>query len=241
MARLSRPANFDRVAHLYRWAEYAALGRLLERVRTVWLGRLGRQGEALVLGDGDGRFTAAMLAAHPAMSATAVDSSATMLALLRRRCAAVAAERLNTVQAYLPEALTDGNTALPNKPDLIVSHFLLDCFDQAGVEAIVRAVAARCAPGAVWLVSDFGEPASAGWKLLGRIYVRALYAAFGMLTGLEARRLPSVAAALSVGGFTRTDRREWLNGLLYSELWVRGGNTPASDATPLPPLPSTTV
>lgn len=225
---MSRPANFDGVARLYRWAEYAALGRLLEHVREHFLDCLGGSREALLLGDGDGRFTATLLRTHPHIQATAVDASGGMLRLLAQRCG-FAAERLQTVQGSLPEVLqAERLRRAVQSPDLVVSHFVLDCFAQAEVEAIVRSAAALgSGSGVLWLLSDFGEPHRRGLRLAGRLYVRALYAAFGVLTGLAVRRLPDPQAALRAAGFRRLVRYERLNGLLYSELWAFGENSTA--------------
>lgn len=239
---MSRPANFDRVARLYRWAEYAALGRLLEQVRCRFLDRLGGCREALLLGDGDGRFTAALLRAHPQMRATAVDASGAMLRLLAER-SGFAAERLHTVQGSLPEVLASESVRRAvEAPNLVVSHFVLDCFAQAEVEATVRAAAALGGgSGMLWLLSDFGEPHRRGLRLPGRLYVRALYAAFGVLTGLTVRRLPDPQAALRAAGFRCVERHERLNGLLYSELWASGENPPRIHATLPPRAPSTSL
>ena len=69
---------------------------------------------ALILGDGDGRFTARLLAAYPEMRADAVDGSAVMLDLLRRRSPQ---DRVTIHQA-------DVRRFTPTfAPDLVVTHF----------------------------------------------------------------------------------------------------------------------
>ena len=85
--RARRPAcSFDRVARVYRLLEYASFGRALERARESFLGELGSARHALVLGDGDGRFLAALLQANRQVRAVAMDSSRRMLDLLTERC-----------------------------------------------------------------------------------------------------------------------------------------------------------
>src|ERR1700735_883293 len=91
--------NFDHIARPYRWLEYITLGRALEQCRLHYLPSLLNRKRALVLGDGDGRFLAQLLAQNPHLHAHAIDTSATMLQLLRHRCEAVApnaSARLNT-------------------------------------------------------------------------------------------------------------------------------------------------
>ena len=65
------PPNFDRIARLYRWGEYALLGPALERTRNHLLPLLAIRRNALVLGDGDGRFLARLLSQNPALRALA--------------------------------------------------------------------------------------------------------------------------------------------------------------------------
>ena len=80
------PPNFDRIARPYRWLEYLTLGRALERCRLHFLPQLTDRTQALILGDGDGRFLAALVDQNHILTAAAVDTSATMLELLRTRC-----------------------------------------------------------------------------------------------------------------------------------------------------------
>ena len=207
-----QPPNFDPVARIYRFAEYLALGPLLQRTRTHFLPQLPPCHQALLLGDGDGRFLARLLAQQPDLQATAVDTSATMLHLLRRRCRPHA-DRLRTHQA---SALAI--TPAP-ETDLIVTHFFLDCLTQPEIQTLAHQLAAHTAPGTLWLVSDFAIPEVPILKPLATLYIRLLYLAFRVLTNLRVTHLPDPATALSAAGFARIARRELLHGLLYTEIW----------------------
>jgi len=203
--------NFDRVARIYRWAEYASLGPLLQRTRTHFLSQLADHRSALVLGDGDGRFLARLMRENPASHATAVDTSATMLRLLRQRCCD--ASRLQTMQA---SAL---DVDVPRGVDLVVTHFFLDCLSQVDVEALVQRIAGQTEPGMLWLLSDFQVPERPIVGPLSKVYIRGLYLAFGILTGLRVRSLPDPQGALRRAGFTCIARHEKLRGLIYTEIW----------------------
>ena len=145
-------ANFDSVARVYRWAEYVCLGRALERCRYCFLDRLGGCKRAVVLGDGDGRFTARLLAVNATVEVDAVDSSGAMLELMRRRCGEN--PRLRT---HLADALT---YEVEGAPDLVVAHFFFDCFGQAEVDGLVGRIAEAASPGGG--LGDFGFSGS-GW------------------------------------------------------------------------------
>jgi SAM-dependent methyltransferase len=213
MTRPPQP-DFDRVAHIYRWAEWLTLGPLLERTRTHWISQLNDRRHAFVLGDGDGRFLSALLQDNPFLHAIAVDTSAAMLSLLRERCLPNAT-RVATQQTSV--LAVDA----PPGTDLIVTHFLLDCFTQAEVDAITLRLAAQTAPGTLWLLSDFALPPGRILRPLAALYIRALYLAFRILTGLRVNRLPDPRRSLQKAGFERIQHHERLFGLLYTELWCR--------------------
>ena len=206
-------ADFDGIARAYRWLEYLSLGTVLERTRFHFLdaGALDRRREALVLGDGDGRFTRRLLARNREVRVTAVDLSGAMLGLLERRCAA-GSERLRVrrcdARVYEPEA----------RADLVVTHFFLDCLSQDEVRALVGRLRPLLAADAVWMVSEFRIPE--GWlRWPARVLVRLLYFAFWVLTGLRVTRLPDHGAVLRGGGFELMAEERRLGGLLISELW----------------------
>jgi SAM-dependent methyltransferase len=215
MTRRLRPANFDRVARPYRWLEYLSFGRSLERCRNHYLAQLGGCRSALVLGDGDGRFLARLLATNPSLTADAVDSSAAMLRLLERRAQAAAADSRSRLRIHQADALSFG----PQRDyDLVVTHFFLDCLTQAELDGLCARIGPHLPPRALWVFSDFRIPAGAiHWP--ARAIVRLLYLAFQLLTGLQTHKLPDHAATLSAAGFARIARHLSLAGLLTTELW----------------------
>lgn len=210
---MSSPANFDPLARPYRTLEYLTLGRKLEQTRLHFLPKLGMAHNALALGDGDGRFLASFLAANTSVQATAVDSSAAMLELLRRRCSRYE-DRLKTVQA---NALTF--TPATDVPyDLVVSHFFLDCFTEEQLDQLIARITPALRPGGRWLISDFRIPPG-NMHLPTRVFIRGLYLAFRILTGLRVTHLPDHAGLLSEAGFQCIGRQMFLSGILTTELW----------------------
>ena len=216
---VAKPVNFDHIARPYRWLEYLSLGHTLERSRLHFLSALLEQKRALALGDGDGRFTAILLATNSTIHVTAVDISAAMLALLRNRCAPNST-RLETNQA---SALT---VPLHGPYDLLITHFFLDCLPQPDLETLIARTTPMLAPKALWAISDFRIP-SGPLRLPARIYIRSLYLAFRILTGLRTTHLPDHATPLAQAGFTRIGHHGSLAGLLTSELWQAPSQRPS--------------
>lgn len=214
-ADLSAP-NFDPLARVYRWMEAFSFGPWLWWCRCTWLGALRGRQQVLILGDGDGRFTARLLRDTPHLQVHALDISPGMLGVLRRRVG-LNAGSLRTEVADLRTWKPD-----PEGPlyDAVVTHFLLDCLTTGEVEALASRLRARLTHDAVWVISEFAVPQ--GWfgRLVARPLVASLYRAFGLLTGLRVRRLPAYASALETAGFRRSQARGRLGGLLAAEAWV---------------------
>lgn len=242
MKPASRP-NFDRIARPYRWLEFLTLGPALHRCRLHFLPRLLHTRRALVLGDGDGRFLAHLLARNPHLHAHAVDLSPAMLHLLRTR-AALATTRLTTSEA---DALTFQPTGLY---DLVVTHFFLDCLTEPELNQLMAHLTPHLAPGALWHLSDFRIPAGP-LRLPAQALVRLLYLAFRLLTGLRTARLPDHVSALHRAGLSLLARHRSLFGILSTEIWQQHPSPPPHHPTriaspqeiamttpsPVPPIP----
>jgi SAM-dependent methyltransferase len=209
----SSPANFNHLAHIYRWAEWFTFGPTLSQCRGAFLPAMKSRQSALVIGDGDGRFTARLLQQNSRIVVDALDASEAMLQELKRR-AARHASRINTLNL-------DAREFIPPGPhyDLIATHFFLDCLTTDEVARLAARLRQGVTEGALWVVSDFAVPRTRYAQLAARLLVSALYRAFGILTGLRIRQLPEHATALAQSGFRLMQRRERLGGLLASELW----------------------
>ena len=120
------------------------------------------------------------------------------------------------------DALECQPAAFPDAPfDLVVSHFFLDCFNEAEIASLLERVNSAVDEGALWVVSDFAIPQRNPARFLGMLIVRGLYLAFALLTGLKTRRLPDHARVMRDAGWLLEGRRELLWGLLVSERWRR--------------------
>ena len=205
--------NFDRLARIYRWLEWISFGPWLGWCRCAFLAHLHHCRRAMILGDGDGRFTARLLAQNPAIQVDAVDASPAMLSELVRRTGPHAG-RVKTHVAdarFFDPAMTDY--------DLIATHFFLDCLSTREVASLAARLRLYVRPGAIWVLSEFTIPA--GWlgPVVARPLIAFLYQAFGSLTGLKIRRLPDYRDALAAAGFTLIRQQHRLSGLLVSEMW----------------------
>jgi SAM-dependent methyltransferase len=225
----NRPTpNFDRLARLYRWLEYASFGPMLERCRFYFLPACATARRALILGDGDGRFTQRLLQANPFLEVDAVDASAQMLQQLRQRVASSGTDdalRVHTLRADI-RAFTPERRDNDPGYDLVVSHFFLDCLTPNEIDALADRLRECLAPDALWLISDFAIPQRGWLRPVAQLVVRSLYFAFDCLTRLRIKKLPDYAGALEQHGFFQVQQKTFLGGLLTTELWQKQSSKP---------------
>ena len=163
-------ANFDRIARPYRWLEYLSFGPMLERCRFYRIPQLAgarrAPRRALVLGDGDGRFLARLLAANPHLHADVIDLSPAMLRLVESRAAAIHAG--NRIHIHHADALALNLSELRKcsasqrdtgqSYDCVITHFFIDCFSTAEVLTLAEKIRPHLAPNALWIISEFAIP-----------------------------------------------------------------------------------
>jgi ubiquinone/menaquinone biosynthesis C-methylase UbiE len=208
--------NFDHLAKPYRWLEYLSFGPFLQRARTQFLPRLASRKSALVLGDGDGRFTARLLRSNPEIQIHAVDLSPGMLRALQKT-AGTDAVRVSIEVADL----RNWRPATGARFDLITTHFVLDCLTTHEIEELTRRLEPAVEPGAVWVISDFHVPRNHFGHWFAAPLVAGLYLVFRILTGLRLNTLPDHALALKTSGWEIETEQLSLHGLLVSQLWSR--------------------
>jgi SAM-dependent methyltransferase len=207
------PPDFDRLARVYRWMEWASFGPILQKCRCSFLPAVDSARRALVIGDGDGRFTAELLRANQHIQIDAVDASPAMLAALLHH----AGPQANRIQAFCADAR---HWMPPNPPyDLIVTHFFLDCLTREEIESLVTTIRAAVLPSAQWMISEFAIPHGVYGRFVARPLVAFLYWAFGKFTGLKVRSLSDHGVELRKSGFTLQQQHSRLGGLLVSQLW----------------------
>jgi len=216
---LTPPANFGRFARLYAPVEWLSFGRALTRRRECFLAhpRVAGARRVLILGDGDGRFTAALLERNPSAEITAVDVSAAMLSQLERR----ARTRTPNARLDLQQADIRSWSAPHANYDLVVAHFFFDCFTTDDLTTVIARISPALTPNALWLLSDFAIPTHPFWTPFAKVLLRLLYLTIGSLTGLKHSHLPDHQAALNSAHFQLANADTAFGGTLRSEIWQK--------------------
>lgn len=206
--------RIGRLARCYRWIEYAAFGRALERIRFVHLDRLRTARRVLILGEGDGRALERLLTIAPAAHFDVYDVSPEMIALAEARSRNQDRVRFKCADAR--------SVVWPTEHyDAIVTQFFLDCFTENEARTLVDRLAATLAPSGKWLIADFAIPSS-GWRRIhAQLWIRTMYLFFGLTTGLKARNLPPFQALLNEAGLHPIEHASARAGLMDSTVWSR--------------------
>lgn len=212
-----RPANFDWLARHYFWMERILAGQKLQRCRAAYLAELPAPGRVLIVGQGHGRFVAALLKKYPGARCTCVDASRRMLDVARKRLEVLGldATGVEFVHADILDWTPEGAVY-----DLVVTHFVLDCFRPEQLERVLAVLARAATPDARWLLADFHEPRTGAAKWRARAVLELMYLFFRWATRLPASELTPPDALLARCGFELRERRVYEWGLLHSDLWV---------------------
>jgi ubiquinone/menaquinone biosynthesis C-methylase UbiE len=174
---------------------------------------------ALLLGDGDGRFLAALAKTNACIEIEAVDVSRNMLRIARQRV-----ERSNIANDHrIQFQLADICTWKPGSGeyDLVASHFFFDVFSTPVLAQIIGQVTERTRSNSLWLVSEFDLPAQGWRRFSARLWLAIMYRFFRLTTGLRNQHLPEWRALLQQAGFIQKQQRRLKGGFLVSELWQR--------------------
>ena len=217
-ARLCR-TGCDLLAPHYHGMEAVLAGEKLQRGRIAHLDKLPPCENALLAGEGHGRFLVELRKSQPATRITCVDSRAGMLDVARTRLrrSGLPADRVT----FLHHDLLDWNPPA-SAFDLIITNFFLDCFTAEQLGELIARLARAARPGAVWLVADFQIPPPGSLRhIRARIIHWLMYRFFRLATRRPAAALTPPDPFLERNGFILRHRCEFDCGRLSAEVWEK--------------------
>ena len=196
--------GFDRIATVYEPLERLSFSDHLQQARRFCLPHVRRCRRGLLLGDGDGRFSAALLESAPRIQLDSIDLSSRMLQLAQHRAGA----NRDRITPLNRDALQYAYPA--DTYDFIGLHFCLDCFSQKAIDTLLPQLERSLRSGGRIAYSDFQ-----GHRYWQRTVVAALYLCFRAGAGLKTRSLPEVKWSPQVKPVA--DAR-FLRGLVFSRV-----------------------
>lgn len=211
--------SFDAIAPWYRALEAIAFGGVLQRSRVACLPEIGSPHRALIVGEGNGRFLAELLRLHPNVEVDCADASQRMLELAQERIGRRSPAESRRVRFLQRDVMSW--TPPTTEYDLIVTHFLLDCFPKDRVADVVKRLSRSAPAQATWLLADFCIPAGGFARWRARVWLAAMYRFFQVTAGIEASELVDPSPFLRAAGFTLASQHLFRSGMIKSELWRR--------------------
>ena len=208
------PRSFDNLARHYQFLERMLFGDQLNLARRkAFDDLLIHPQKILLIGDGDGRFCQDILTTHADVDVVSIDSSSRMLDQARER---LIDANLNLKRVEFIEEDVRLHHFPKNEYDFIALNFVLDCFGQEDLDALLPRIEASLKPTGYIGYSDFAIPnRSIFSRFFAKIVVSLLYIAFRMTTDLQANRLPNITWSKVVHLVSRNER---LGGMIISEL-----------------------
>jgi len=211
--------SFDALAPWYRTLEWSAFGDDLQRCRVACLGEIAAPHRALIVGEGDGRFLCELLRLYPEVEVDCMDATQRMLQLAQKRVEDELPGQIACVR-FLRQDIT--SSAVPeHQYDLLVTHFILDCFAETELVAIVRKLAQASTEKAQWLLADFCIPVSGIARLRAQVWLALMYRFFRLTAGINAGQLIDPTPFIRAQGFTLSRQYFFKRGILKSEMWRR--------------------
>ncbi len=212
------PRSFDWMAKPYATLERMLFGQAFQRIRTAFVPALDERRAVLVLGEGDGRFAAALLARNPTVQVTLVDASAQMLCRARQRTT-----RWRERVHYVHSDAVAWVEQLPATThfDAVVTTFFLDCLTEPELTRLFAAISPRIVPNGLWLWCDLVVPKSPWRRVLGQGLLQALYFVFRLTTNITARSLVDPSLHFSLHGWVSRTSRSGFSKILQARVMVR--------------------
>jgi hypothetical protein len=146
-----------------------------------------------------------------------VEASAAMIELARQRLERNLPEAIARV--YFIHSTIEEWLAPECRYNLIVTHFVLDCFPLRPLEDVIAKLAQAATPTATWLLTDFDYPSARVRRMHARLWIAAMYLFFRAFAGVEARRLSDPDPFLRSHGFNCVQRKTFQCGMVKSEVW----------------------
>lgn len=196
--------SFDRLAKVYEPLERLSFGKTLEKARFHFLPQLSHCTRGLLIGDGDGRFSARLLESNQKITIDSIEISSAMIDQARER----AGENRNRFRPIHADALQH---SYPSQHyDFIGLHFSLDCFSQYQLGRLLPRLEGALRHRGQVVYTDFR--AHTFWQ---RLVVRFLYFCFRASTGLATKKLatPVWSSQIQI-----VSERRFLKGLITSQL-----------------------
>ena len=214
------PTGFDRVAWCYDTLTRLVFGPALKRAqRAALVGLPLGAPHVLILGGGTGWILMEVLRQRPQATVLYLEASPNMLTRARARLVRECPQATTQV-----EFRHGTQTALGTADcfGVLITFFVLDCIALPELAGALAQLRGSQRLGAPWLLADF-RAAQRGWRW---VLLRLMYTFFRLTTGLRAKELPDLPAALARLGLHPTRRQRFYAGAVEAAIFTESRIAP---------------
>ncbi len=203
-------SNYDIIAPFYDSLSRIIFGNKLKKSQLYLIEQIQPGTSILIVGGGAGWILEAV-ASHcdQGLSITYIDSSATMIALAKRRDAG------NNVVNFITAKVE--NIPLPEKYDYVFTAFLFDNFKQDLCGRIFYKIADNLRPGGLWLYADFANTNNR----VHRFLLKSMFVFFWLFCGIESRKLPVMESLFSNRQYRNKQTKNWMSGFIKAQVFEK--------------------
>ncbi|WP_347158128.1 class I SAM-dependent methyltransferase [Pontibacter chitinilyticus] len=210
-------SGFDRVAFFYDRLARLVYGSAQEQAQLALLPYVPASARVLVIGGGSGWLLEQLLHTPKQLSILYVDAAPAMLQLAKKRYhqyplphSSTVTFRLGTEQSLLPH----------ERFEVVFTPFLLDLFPPLRLRQLMQVLEAHLQPGGVWLFADFWpvQQSPPWWQ---RVLIFGMYAFFGMLSGVKARKLPDYGQHFHALQLQEVHHQPFYGGMIQGKVFVK--------------------
>ncbi|NQY10099.1 MAG: class I SAM-dependent methyltransferase [Flavobacteriales bacterium] len=215
MSNISKIASgFDLLSNIYDPLLNLFLGRAIHRAQTCFLDDIKSAKTILIVGGGTGKLLVEVLRMYPDAQISYVDLSQKMM----DRSYELVSEKLRNDLIrtdFLNHSILDFKSDV--KHDVIITPFILDCFNNIDLDLNVKHLKSRLAPNGKWLHADFNiSNQSALMKFSSITLTKSLYIFFNLICKLEVNQLPDFKNCFEKNGLSIKKEKEFVGGMIKS-------------------------
>jgi SAM-dependent methyltransferase len=211
-----RRAGFNLMAPFYDRLSTLFFGNQLLYAQSYLFDKLPLAHSILVFGGGTGKLIRQIELLHPAEQICYIDLSDKMI---QAASSLLSREFPQRTSAY--QFICGSYSDIPKGAqfDLIITPFVLDCFEEAELLIVMKALKEKMSSRGKWLFTDFHIPGTGAAKLFSQLLIRVLYLFFNLVCALDVKRLPEFGKAFSKLSFQIEAEKQFCGGLFISKIY----------------------
>ena len=212
--------GFNRIASIYELLGAIAFLGNLRRAQSILLGRVPSNARVLVVGGGTGWFLLKMIKVCQPASIVWIDISDKMINKARKKLVKKAPDFKDRVEFIRKDVF---EYASDLEFDVVVTHFLLDVFEQKQAEDLAYHLFQHLKKEGTWSFVDFYIPESGVSGFLGRIQVWWLYLFFRLYCRIPGKKLPDFGKVFGPLKMEMVEEKKRWVGTIRSVIYKKKG------------------